>query len=153
MQGKRRVLFAVACFAVGVALGVLGTLIHGNIWVLGDVGSGLVLPWGAVFALVLVFAALVWAGTTSGSLAEVLLLGGTVFTVVTAVYLWPGPDQLMVHYSPQVWESLPGPVIASVVWWLGSAAVTILAMFAVRVVLITDDVKRRRAQAQFALEQ
>ena len=42
-----------ASFAVGIIAGILGTALHGNIWVIGDVESGLVLPWGALLSLLL----------------------------------------------------------------------------------------------------
>ncbi|TLQ00267.1 hypothetical protein FEF26_01490 [Nesterenkonia salmonea] len=116
------------CFASGVILGVLGTVLQGNIWVIGGVGSGAVVPWGAAAALLILLLALLWAGTTGRSLVEPFVMGGTAFTVATIAYLWPGPDQLVVPYSPLAMETLPGPVIASLVWWLGAGAVTLISM-------------------------
>ena len=126
------------CFASGAVLGVLGTVIHGNIWVMGDVGSGAVLPWGSAAALLILFLALLWAGTTGRSLAEPLVMGGTAFTVATFAYLWPGPDQLVVPYSPLAMETLPGPVIASLVWWLGAGVVTLISMVLTSWILAKD---------------
>lgn len=116
------------CFASGAILGVLGTVLHGNIWVVGDVGSGAVVPWGAAASLLILLLALLWAGTTGRSLMEPFVMGGTAFTVATAAYLWQGADQLVVPYSPLAMETLPGPVIASLVWWLGSGLVTLISM-------------------------
>jgi hypothetical protein len=55
-------------------------------------------------------------------------MGITIFTVATVAYIWPGPDQLMVPYSAEVMEVLPGPAIASLVWWLGSGIVALASM-------------------------
>lgn len=126
------------CFASGVVLGVLGTVLHGNILVIGEVGSGVVVPWGAAAALLILLLALLWAGTTGRSLLEPLVLGGTAFTVATIAYLWPGPDQLVVPYSPLAMETLPGPVIASLVWWLGAGAVTLVSMLISSWILAKD---------------
>jgi hypothetical protein len=126
------------CFASGVFLGVLGTVLHGNIWVIGDAESGFVVPWGAALALLILLLALLWAGTTGRSLVEVLVMGGTAFTVATIAYLWPGPDQLVVPYSPLAMETIPGPVIASLVWWLGAGAVTLFSMLLSTWILAKD---------------
>ncbi|TLP75832.1 hypothetical protein [Nesterenkonia sphaerica] len=126
------------CFASGVVLGVLGTVLHGNILVIGEVGSGVVVPWGAAAALLILLLALLWAGTTGRSLLEPLVLGGTAFTVATIAYLWPGPDQLVVPYSPLAMETLPGPVIASLVWWLGAGVVTLVSMLISSWILAKD---------------
>lgn len=130
----------------GVVLGILGTLLHGNIWMIGEVDSGVVLPWGAALGLLILLLGMMWAGTTARSLVEPTLLGITAFTVATVAYLWPGPDQLVVPYSPLAFEALPGPVIASLVWWLGCAAVTIAAMLLVKWVLVADAARARGPQ-------
>ncbi|WP_120004510.1 hypothetical protein [Nesterenkonia muleiensis] len=126
------------CFASGVILGVLGTVLHGNIWVLGEPGSGAVVPWGAGVALLVLLLSLLWAGTTGRSPLEPLVMGGTAFTVATAAYLWPGPDQLVVPYSALAMETVPGPVIASLIWWLGAGAVTLISMVLVKWILVRD---------------
>ena len=133
----RAVLFVI-CFACGVILGALGTALHGNIWVLGEPGSGAVVPWGAAVALLILLLALLWAGTTGRSLVEPLVMGASTFTVATAAYLWPGADQLMVPYSALAVETVPGPVIASLVWWLGAGVVTLVSMLLVKWILIRD---------------
>lgn len=135
------------CFASGAILGVLGTVLHGNIWMLGDVESGLVVPWGAAVALVILLLGQVWAGMTAGRLIEPMLMGATTFTVASVAYVWQGPDQLVVPYSQIAFETLPGPVIASVLWWLGSAAVTVVAMFLIKWILMMDATRARRAGA------
>ncbi|WP_300343725.1 hypothetical protein [Nesterenkonia sp.] len=132
------------CFACGVILGILGTVLHGNIWVIGEAGSGLFLPWGAALALLILLLAVLWAGTTSGRLAEPALLGGSAFTVATVAYLWPGPDQLVVPFSPAALESVPGPVIASLVWWFGSAVITAAGLIAGKWVVLADVAGQRR---------
>lgn len=134
------------CFAVGTMVGVLGTALHGNIWLIGEPESGLVLPWGSALSLLILFLLLLWAGTTGRSLVEVMLAGGMAFTVATAAYIWPGPDQLVVPYSSVTMQHLPGPVIASLVWWIGSALVTIMAMLVVKWILLRDDYQQRQAQ-------
>lgn len=126
------------CFASGVVLGVLGTALHGNIWVLGEPGSSAVVPWGAAVALCILLLSLLWAGTTGRSLLEPMVMGGTVFTMATAAYLWPGADQLAVPYSAVAMETVPGPVIASLVWWLGAGVVTAVAMILVKWILLRD---------------
>lgn len=135
------------CFAAGIIAGILGTALHGNIWIIGDVDSGLVVPWGAILSLLLLLLMLLWAGTTEGSLTAPLLLGASAFTVATAAYIWPGPDQLVVPYSAVAFDALPGPVIASLVWWLGSAGITLVGLIAVRWVLSADALRAARAAA------
>lgn len=115
-------------FSIGAVIGVLGTGIHGNILVLGEPGSSSVIPWGAALALLMAFAAQLWAGLRAGSIVESAVMGITIFTVATVAYIWPGPDQLMVPYSAEVMEVLPGPAIASLVWWLGSGIVALASM-------------------------
>lgn len=143
-QSTYRPVLLGVCFAAGGVIGVVGTALHGNILMLGSTDSGFVVPWGAVLALVILLLAQLWAGMTSGSLVEPLLMGATAFTVATAAYVWPGPDQLVVHYSALAWETLPGPVIASALWWMGSAVVTMVAMILVRLILIKDAALQRR---------
>ena len=115
-------------FSIGAVLGVLGTGIHGNILVLGEPGSAAVVPWGAALALLMALAAQLWAGLWAGSLVEAAVLGITVFSVASLAYVWPGPDQLMVPYSAEVMDALPGPAIASLAWWLGSGVVALASM-------------------------
>ena len=126
------------CFGFGAVIGVLGTALHGNIWILGEPGSAAVVPWGAAVALLILLLSLLWAGTTGRSLIEPTVMGGTVFTVATAAYLWPGADQLAVPYSALAMETLPGPVIASAVWWFGSGVVTLISMILVKWILLRD---------------
>lgn len=133
----RSVLYGI-CFAAGVIVGILGTMLHGNIWLIGEVDSGVVLPWGAALALLLLLLSMLWAGTTARSLTAPLLVGASAFTVATAAYIWPGPDQLVVPFSTVTFETLPGPVIASLVWWLGSAGVALLGLVLVKWVLVAD---------------
>ncbi|GAA1813749.1 hypothetical protein [Nesterenkonia flava] len=130
------------CFATGLIWGALGTLIHGNLWIIGGTQTGLVLPWGAALALLIALMAQIWAGLTAGRLTETLVMGASTFTVASIAYGWPGPDQLMVPYSPQAYELVPGPVIASGLWWLGSAGVTLLAMVLVKWILARDAYRR-----------
>ncbi|MGO1192292.1 MAG: hypothetical protein ACTMHH_00325 [Nesterenkonia sp.] len=132
------------CFAAGAIIGILGTALHGNIWIIGEAQSGVVLPWGAALALLLLLLGLVWAGTTGRSLTEPLVLGATVFTVASIAYIWPGADQLVVPYSAVTFESLPGPVIASLLWWLGSAAVTLVGLILVKWILAADAAREKR---------
>lgn len=126
------------CFSAGVVLGVLGTALHGNIWMLGTTEAGTVVPWGAALALLMCLMAQLWAGLKSGSLLEPMLMGVTTFTVASIAYLWPGPDQLVVPYSPEAMQLLPGPTLASVIWWLGTAVVTFLAMVLVKWIVVRD---------------
>ncbi|WP_150460704.1 hypothetical protein [Nesterenkonia ebinurensis] len=139
----RAVILGISLFC-GVVLGILGTLLHGSIWMIGEVDSGLVIPWGAALGLLILLLGLVWVGTTSRSLAEPTLMGTATFTVATIAYLWPGPDQLVVPYSPVAFETLPGPVIASLVWWLGCAVTTIIGMLIVKWVLVADAARSSR---------
>lgn len=136
------VLMAV-CFSAGVVLGILGTVLHGNILVLGSTETGTVVPWGALLALLMCLMAQLWAGLKSGSLAEPMVMGVTTFTVATIAYLWPGPDQLVVSYSSEAMELLPGPTLASLIWWLGAAVVTLLAMILVKWIVVRDRASSR----------
>lgn len=126
------------CASTGVILGLLGTVLHGNIWVLGEPDSGWVIPWGAVLGLVMLYLAMLWAGTTAGRVAEPMLMGSAAFTVASIAYIWTGSDQLVVPYSQIAFAALPGPVIASLLWWFGTALVTCAAMITVRMILIYD---------------
>ncbi|MCH8559770.1 hypothetical protein LTH96_02070 [Nesterenkonia sp. LB17] len=126
------------CFSAGVVLGILGTVLHGNILMLGPTETGTVLPWGAALALLMCLLAQLWAGLKSGSLLEPMLMGVTTFTVASIAYLWPGPDQLVVPYSPEAMALLPGPTLASVIWWLGTAAVTLISMVLVKWIIVRD---------------
>lgn len=126
------------CFSAGVVLGILGTVLHGNILVLGPTETGTVVPWGAVLALLMCLMAQLWSGLKSGSLLEPTVMGVTTFTVATIAYMWPGPDQLVVPYSPEAMELLPGPTLASLIWWLGAAGVTLLAMILVKWIVVRD---------------
>ncbi|GAB3841989.1 hypothetical protein [Nesterenkonia populi] len=136
-----------ACAAIGVILGIIGTALHGNIWMLGEVGTLAVVPWGAALGLALLLAAQLWAGTTARAMLEPMVMGIAAFTVATAAYIWPGPDQLMVPYNELTWESLPGPVLASLIWWGGTAVITFAAMLLTQGILAKDDLARRRAEA------
>lgn len=131
------------CFAAGAIIGVLGTALHGNIWIIGEAATGVVLPWGASLALLILLLGLLWAGTTGASLTEPLLLGATTFTVASLAYIWPGPDQLVVPYSSVTFHALPGPVIASLLWWLGSAAITLVGLILVKWILVADAARQR----------
>ncbi|MGJ9424796.1 hypothetical protein ACHABX_02995 [Nesterenkonia halotolerans] len=131
------------CFSAGVVLGILGTVLHGNILVLGSTETGTVVPWGALLALLMCLMAQLWAGLKSGSLAEPMVMGVTTFTVATIAYLWPGPDQLVVPYSSEAMELLPGPTLASLIWWLGAAVVTLLAMILVKWIVVRDRASSR----------
>ncbi|GAA1157523.1 hypothetical protein [Nesterenkonia sandarakina] len=137
-RSSRRPALLGVCFSAGLVLGILGTLLHGNILVLGSTETGTVLPWGAALALLMCLMAQLWAGLKSGSLAEPVLMGATTFTVATIAYLWPGPDQLVVPYSPEAMALLPGPTLASLIWWLGSATVTLIAMVLVKWIVVRD---------------
>lgn len=136
------------CFAAGIIIGVLGTSLHGNIWIIGAVETGIVLPWGAALALVLLLLALLWAGTTARALGAPLVLGASTFTVASAAYIWPGADQMVVPFSEVTFDSLPGPVIAGVLWWLGSAAVTLIGLLLVKWILMVDAKRHRQLPAQ-----
>ncbi len=114
----RPVLMGVA-FSVGVILGVLGTALHGNITMIGTVQDGTPILWGAGLALLIALLAQLWMGLTADSLAESTVMGITIFSVATLAYIWPGADQLMVPYSPQTMDALPGPTLAP---WSGGWA-------------------------------
>lgn len=132
------------CFSAGVVLGILGTAVHGNLWMIGQTHSGTVIPWGAALALLVCLLAQLWAGLRADSLLEPAVMGITTFTVVTIAYLWPGPDQLVIPFSGEAYELLPGPTIASLLWWLGSAGITLLAMILIKWILARDKASARR---------
>ncbi|MDR8018069.1 hypothetical protein [Nesterenkonia aerolata] len=130
-------------FASGAILGVLGTALHSSIWIFGETRGGLVVPWGAALALLICLLAQLWIGLRSATLVDTAVMGITTFTVATAAYLWPGADQLVVPYSSEAMEMLPGPTIASLVWWLGSAAVTLVSMVLVKWIVARDEALHR----------
>ncbi|GEM_PF-1472270 len=125
-------------FSVGIILGILGTALHGNIIMIGTVEDGTPILWGAGLALLIAFMAQLWIGLQVGSLAESTVMGITTFTVVTLAYMWTGPDQLMVPMSAETMDALPGPTLASALWWLGSAGVALLAMILIKWILVRD---------------
>ncbi|GAA1172356.1 hypothetical protein GCM10009674_05240 [Nesterenkonia xinjiangensis] len=133
------------CFTGGAVIGVLGTAVHGNLWMLGETHTGFVIPWGAVVALLLSLLGQLWAGLRADSLLEPTVMGITTFTVVTIAYLWTGPDQLMVPYSAEAMQLLPGPTLASLIWWLGSAGITLVSMVLVKWILARDKAVARAA--------
>ena len=137
----RPVLMGVA-FSLGVILGILGTALHGNIIMIGAVESGTPILWGAGLALLITFTAQLWIGLQAGSLAESTVMGITTFTVVTLAYMWQGPDQLMVPMGAETMDALPGPTLASALWWLGSAGVALLAMILIKWILVRDVASR-----------
>ncbi|WP_146341104.1 hypothetical protein [Nesterenkonia sp. NBAIMH1] len=134
-----------ACVTIGVVLGIIGTALHGNIWMVGEAGSLALVPWGVLVALGLLLAAQLWAGTTARAALEPMVMGASAFTVATAAYIWPGPDQLVIPYNELTWEAMPGPVLVSLLWWGGTAAVTAASMLLTQWVLAQDDLSRRRA--------
>lgn len=130
-RGFRPVLMGLAV-GIGAVLGVLGTALHAGIWVVGETQGGLVIPWGAALALLICLLAQLWIGLRADSVVESTTMGAVTFSLVTATMVWPGADQLAVPYSAEAMEALPGPTIASLVWWFGSAGITFVSMLAVR---------------------
>lgn len=130
-RGFRPVLMGLAV-GIGVVLGVLGTALHAGIWVIGETQGGLVIPWGAALALLICLLAQLWIGLRADSVVEPTTMGAVTFSLVTVTMVWPGADQLAVPYSAEAMEALPGPTIASLVWWFGAAGITFVSMLAVR---------------------
>ncbi|GAA3279931.1 hypothetical protein [Nesterenkonia halobia] len=130
-RGFRPVLMGLAV-GIGAVLGVLGTALHAGIWVVGETQGGLVIPWGAALALLICLLAQLWIGLRADSVVESTTMGAVTFSLVTVTMVWPGADQLAVPYSAEAMEALPGPTIASLVWWFGSAGITFVSMLAVR---------------------
>lgn len=142
LQSRFRPVLMGVAFSLGVILAVLGTALHGNIIMIGTVDEGTPILWGAALALLICLLAQLWMGLQADSLLESTVMGITIFTVTTAAYMWWGPDQLMVPYSPETMDALPGPTLASLVWWLGSAGVALLAMVLIRWILVRDAASR-----------
>jgi hypothetical protein len=109
---------------LGAAVGILGTVLHLNFAWAGTV----VLPWGAVLALLLVGSAQLW-WTLRSSLAWT---GGVVaiaaFTTAMAMGNWPGLDAFAVGANEYTLSVVPGPAIAGMVWIWGIPVVAIITM-------------------------
>ncbi|MDO5634297.1 MAG: hypothetical protein Q4G34_05460 [Micrococcus sp.] len=103
---------------LGAVVGSLGTLAHLNLMPLGS----MILPWGAVLALVLVGSTVTWWARRAG-----LLAGGVLGAVAfTTAWLWqslPGDDELGMPWSGPVTTAVPMAVTASMLWLLGLALV------------------------------
>lgn len=115
---------AVLVVVLGIAAGMLGTLVHLHIWWI----SSVFIPWGALLALILMAALQLWVTFISHKLwaGSVLVLS----TFSSAVLLAFIPSfGLSVPVNSNAYEVLPGPVVAEVIWLLGVPLIGMLMMF------------------------
>ncbi len=121
---------------LGMAAGILGTVLHLNLSWLG----GVLLPWGALLALLLVAAVQLWASLSTRELWVGGLVAVAAFTTVLLMRYWPGSDLFAVHLDQYTLQALPGPAVAGALWQWGVPAVGVAVM------LITQRLLRGVAQ-------
>ena len=137
---RRRPLALAGAVALGVGVGLLGTVLHLQLWAPTETWT---LPWGAVLALVLVGSTQLWWSRRTASPVAGGLLGAVAFTVAWALQLLPGHDDLGLPWHAHLLDALPGAMLASGLWLLGLP----LAVVAVQVVAARERRRRPRAVA------
>ena len=135
---RRRTLALAGSVALGVGAGLLGTVLHLQLW--APTGTW-TLPWGAVLALVLVGSTQLWWSRRAGSAVAGGLLGAVAFTAAWALQLLPGHDDLGLPWQANLLSVMPGAMLASGLWLLGLP----LAVVAVQFVSAREQRRRPRA--------
>ena len=115
----------------GAAAGILGTVLHPHFAWLGEV----VLPWGAVLALVLAASAQAWWALRSGAAVAGGVCAIAAFTTALVLSAWPGLDTFAVGLSEYTLRVVPGPAIAGAVWLWGLPVVAVITMALVQPLL------------------
>ncbi|THJ66055.1 hypothetical protein E8P82_10520 [Arthrobacter echini] len=112
--------------AAGVAAGVLGTLLHGQLFSVG----GVIIPLGAVGALVLAGSLFLLCGLWARNIIMTAVAGAVAYGVVAA--LSTSSKTLILTGSS---EAAPGPALAGNLWLFGVLVVTLAAVAIGAVVL------------------
>lgn len=137
---RRRPLALAGAVALGVGVGLLGTVLHLQLW--APTGTW-TLPWGALLALVLAGSTQLWWSRRAASPVAGGLLGAVAFTVAWALQLLPGADDLGLPWHAHLFGVMPGAMLASGLWLLGLP----LAVVAVQLVAAREQRRRPRAAA------
>ena len=140
---RRRPLALAGSLALGVGVGLLGTVLHLQLWAPAGTWT---LPWGAVLALVLAGSTQLWWTRRAGSPVSGGLLGAVAFTAAWALQLLPGHDDLGLPWQAHLLQVLPGAMLASGLWLLG------LPLVVVAVQAVATREHRRRPRAAAAAE-
>lgn len=135
---RRRTGALVGAVALGVGVGLLGTVLHLQLW--APTGTW-TLPWGAALALVLVGSTQLWWSRRVAWPVAGGLLGAVAFTAAWALQLLPGHDDLGLPWHARVLEVLPGAMLASGLWLLD------LPLVVVSVLVVAGREHRRRPRA------
>ena len=109
---------------LGVIAGVCGTVLHLNLsWI-----GGVLLPWGALLALLLVAAVQLWASLSTRELWVGGIVAVAAFTTVLVMRYWPGSDSFAVGLDEYTLQVIPGPAVAGALWQWGVPAVGVVLM-------------------------
>ncbi|XNZ01487.1 hypothetical protein ACL90Y_05865 [Micrococcus luteus] len=140
---RRQPLALAVAVALGVLVGLLGTVLHLQLWAPAGTWT---LPWGAVLALVLVGSTQLWWSRRSRSTVAGGLLGAVAFTAAWALQLLPGDDDLGLPWQTNLFSVMPGATAASGLWLLG------LPLVVVAVQLVSAREQQRRPRSTAAAE-
>lgn len=116
--------------ALGSVVGILGTIQHLNLFWVGE-APGIGIPWGAMFGLIFVGAAVLWLGLRLRSILAALGVAMGAYTLAVLMSFWPGTDQFAVPITARTWELIRWPVIAELTWLIGIPVVSVVMMFVV----------------------
>ena len=115
---------AALAVVLGILAGLFGTVLHLQLSWLG----GILLPWGALLALILVAAVQLWAALSTRELWVGGIVAVAAFTTVLLMRYWPGSDSFSVGLDQYTLQMLPGPAVAGALWQWGVPAVGVALM-------------------------
>ncbi|MBG6216507.1 N-acetyl-1-D-myo-inositol-2-amino-2-deoxy-alpha-D-glucopyranoside deacetylase [Arthrobacter sp. CAN_A6] len=116
-----------AALVGGLLSAVLGTALHGHVIHVGDAA----LPVGAVAALLLTGAVLVWCGLWARNIIAAALCGGTAYVVVAAL---SSSSETLILTGTGGGPALPAAVAGNL-WLFGLALASVLGVAVCAVVL------------------
>ncbi|MGO1697621.1 MAG: hypothetical protein ACTHZD_04645 [Micrococcaceae bacterium] len=120
----QRIASAVLALIVGAGSGLIGTLLHLQLHWFGSV----MIPWGALLALVLTGCAQLWATLATRQLWVGALTVVAAYTVIIGIAFLPTRDVFNIAINSYTWQALPGPVIAEGIWLFGVPVVAIIVL-------------------------
>lgn len=129
---------------VGGGTGLLGTLLHLQLTWIGSV----MVPWGALLALLLVASAQLWATLSTGKPWVGALTVVLAYLVAGFMAFGAAPDIFNVPINSYMWQMIPGPMIAEILWLLGVPVLAVVVLV-ITTRLLADDrpVAHRYTQA------